>query len=666
MQSRNYVYLDSEFNQTNERRFNVLCFALVTEKERKVYWVKDAVDLHKFKKVIDDYLIQNYIFVSFNVESESSALLSLGVDPLKMKWIDLYLEYVMLSNHNNVLAKGEQYVRGEVKRILTWSNDKGPKNLASSLYKLCKIKIDSEHKDKMRDLIISNPSEFTEEEKNQIMEYCLSDTVHLPKMLKELNSHYKTFIPREHQATLRDEIHWRAEYAVRTAIMVRHGYPVETTWLKNLTENIPVLLKECCEDINDQFPDVKPFKWDKKSLKYKMDTKAVKKWIESCPHFAKWERTETKQLSLALDSWKKFYNYSHDYPVGNFGAQMLRYLNLSQQLRGFTDPAGAKNNTFWDYVGSDGMARPYMNIYGAQSSRSQPSSTSFLFLKTGWMRSLCVPPKGKAIGAIDYSSQEFLLGALEANDEKMIQAYGSGDVYLSYGKEIGIIPKNGTKSSHGRERDGQKPVILGWQYWSTGHGLSVILNEQLKENKYDPDSAQLLLDKLDTVYHKFAKFRNDTIEWYKIKKYIRLRDGFYMMGDNPNPRSIGNMPVQGMGAAIMRKAVQLSQDAGLNVIFTLHDALYIMFDSNDLEAMSTLRRCMKEAFVFYYEGQLKEWASMIRVDGKAWSLDFEDGEMITKDDFKIETQKIFIDKRSKKQYDVFSKYFTTELNLELL
>jgi hypothetical protein len=369
---------------------------------------------------------------------------------------------------------------------------------------------------------------------------------------------------------------------------------------------------------------------------------------------------------LSLDAFKKFFNYSHDYPRFNFGAQMVRYFTTAQQLKGFSEPSGAKANTFWDYVGSDGMVRPYMNIYGAQSSRSQPSSTSFLFLKTGWMRSLCIAPKGYAVGAIDYSSQEFLLGGLEADDQKMIDAYASGDVYLSYGKEIGVIPKEGTKASHGKQRDAQKPVILGWQYWSTGFGLSITLNEQLGKLEYTPDSAQLLLDKLDSVYSKFAEFRNRTIEEYKVRKYVRLRDGFYMHGNNPNPRSVGNMPVQGMGAAIMRKAVQLAQDAGLNVIFTLHDALYIMFDSNDLGAMDTLRRCMKEAFVFYYEGDLKEKASMIRMDGKAWSLDFEDGEIVTKDNFKIEVQKIFVDKRSKKQYDNFSKYFTTELNLNLL
>jgi hypothetical protein len=188
-----------------------------------------------------------------------------------------------------------------------------------------------------------------------------------------------------------------------------------------------------------------------------MDTKIVKDWISKCPHASKWELTENKDLSLAADAWKKFYNYSHDYPEFNFGAQMLRYANFTQQLKGFTPTMG--KSSFWDYVGTDGMVRPYMNIYGAQSSRSQPSSTSLLFLKTGWMRSLCVPPKGYAIGTIDYSSQEFLIGGLLSKDKKMIDAYASGDVYLSYGKQIGLIPKDGTKITHGKQRDAQKPVI---------------------------------------------------------------------------------------------------------------------------------------------------------------------------------------------------------------
>jgi hypothetical protein len=116
----------------------------------------------------------------------------------------------------------------------------------------------------------------------------------------------------------------------------------------------------------------------------------------------------------------------------------------------------------------------------------------------------------------------------------------------------------------------------------------------------------------------------------------------------------------------MRKAVQLAQDAGLIVIKTLHDALYIMFDSDDLQAMETLRRCMHEAFVWYFPEAIKEKAKLIRMEGKAWGLDLEEGEITVGNDFKIETQKYFVDKRAKKQYDSFSKFFTTNLNLDLL
>jgi hypothetical protein len=486
----------------------------------------------------------------------------------------------------------------------------------------------------------------------------MSDTEHLPQLFSAIKLQYIKLLPLEHRATYAAEAHWRAEYAVRTAIMVRHGYPVNVEWVKNLTENIPVLIRDCCEDINSQF-DIKPFKWNKKENRYSLDTKVIKEWIKSSPFVKRWELTDSGDLSLSADAWKKFFNYSHDYPRNNFGAQMLRYANFVQHLRGFTPTKGKAS--FWDYVGTDGMVRPYFNIFGAQSSRSQPSSTSFLFLKTGWMRSLCVPPPRYAIGAIDYSSQEFLIGGLLSGDNKMIEAYASGDVYLAYGKEIKVIPPEGTKQSHSKQRDAQKPVILGWQFWSTGHGLCVQLNEQIGEQKYNPDSAQLLLDRLDLVYSRFAEFRNENINNYEFNKYSRLNDGFYMWGDNPSFRSVGNFPIQGAGAAIMRKAVQLAQEAGLNIILTLHDALYIMFKSDDIEAMNILKRCMKEAFIIYFSETIKEKAALIRMDSKAWSLDYEDGKI-----GEIETQKYFVDGRSKKQYSQFHSFFKNNLALDLL
>ena len=102
-----------------------------------------------------------------------------------------------------------------------------------------------------------------------------------------------------------------------------------------------------------------------------------------------------------------------------------------------------------------------MNIYGAQSSRSQPAATGFLFLKPAWMRSLCQPNRGRAIASFDYGSQEFLISALVSKDKNMLWAYASGDVYLALAKLAGAVPQDGTKSEYKAERDLFKATTLG-------------------------------------------------------------------------------------------------------------------------------------------------------------------------------------------------------------
>jgi hypothetical protein len=248
----------------------------------------------------------------------------------------------------------------------------------------------------------------------------------------------------------------------------------------------------------------------------------------------------------------------------------------------------------------------------------------------------------------------------------MINAYASGDVYLAYGKEIGVIPPEGTKKSHPAQRDAQKPVILGWQYWATGYSLSHELTNQTGR-KWTPEEAQPLLDKLDTVYKKFAAYRNSVVEKYRAAGKLALPDGWVMFGDNPSFRSAANFMTQGMGACIMRKAVALAQDRGLSVIQSLHDALYIMSPMEKIkEDMDTLRECMHEAFCFYFEGEAKEDAAMIRLDGKVWGPDLGEGQVVTDKGFKLESSKLHIDSRSKAEYAQFHRFFVESPGIELL
>jgi hypothetical protein len=666
-----YLYLDFEFNQVSEPVLNLVCATTeLSDGETLDWW------LHKDKEAkikLRDYLIskvkEGYIFSGYACEAEARCVFDLGINSLKIFWYDLFIEYRMLSNHNTSINSGMQLVSGKVKRV--FPGEKGAElGLLAACYKLLGVNLNKEHKDKMRDLIISSPEEFSDEDRVSIMEYCRLDVKYLKKLHFEINRRFGRLLERRDRESYLVNALNRGRYAALTAKMVRLGYPINLEWAKNFTDNIPALLNSCIEDINSQFEDIKPFKFNRLTGKYGMSTKALKEWIAK-KGFKDWERTETDQLSLSLPAWTKYFNFTHDYPRNNLGAQIVRYLKLKQAVNGFTEKAGEAKKTFWDYVGSDGRVRPYMGIFKAQSSRSQPASTGFIFLKPAWQRSLVQPLPGKAICGCDWSSEEYLLSALEYKDMKMIRNYESGDVYLAFAKDIRLVPRDATKQSHKYERDLCKSTILGLSYLMSKYGLSLKLSAETGKD-ISEDLAQEYIDKFDSTYLAFSEGRQRVIEDYvrKVVDYLVLKDGWVMFGDNPNFRSAGNFPIQGIAAAIMRKAVDLCYEKGLNVIFTLHDAIYIEYDSQDFSAIDKLRDCMREAFIFYYKGtSMEEYAKLIRMDAEAWSPDYASrvGEILFKSrDFHCRLEEIHIDERAVSEFNRFNHFFKSSLGMDLL
>lgn len=657
-----FAYIDFEFNSTNEKQMNVICCSILFDKSNvRNIWFGDKGAKKDLHDTLDVLARENYVMVGYSIEAEASALISLGYDPLKFKWIDLHTEVKMLYNHNNILSCGNHLIDGKVK-LLRPHGEKPNTGLGSSLYKFCDILIDTERKNKMRDIIISRDAKAIEENKFEIMEYCESDVMHLPQLFHSVFSELKKFV-RE-KDNLQNEILYRGEYSVRTAMMVRHGTPINMSWAYNLAKNVPMALTECIKDVNSQFPR-KIFKFNLKTCSYVMDTIYLREWIAE-QKISNWAKTDKGQYSLALDAWEDQYSYRHDFPRNNLPAQIIRYLKLKQSLSSFNFRDGQKESTFFDYIGSDGFSRPYMNHFGAQSSRTQPKSSGFLFLKSAWMRSMCQPPEGYVIGGIDYSQQEFLLSAVCSRDPKMIQAYKDGDVYLYYGKGIGLIPPNGTKASHKAERDLCKSTVLGLSYLMTKVGLSKKLTSDTGRFVSE-DEADKLVRSFDNLFSVFSEWRRSVISTYEVARYLRLPDGWHMFGSNPSHRSAANMPLQGAGAAIMRKAVQLAQDAGVTIIFTLHDAIYLMAKTENMKSdMDTLARCMKEAFIFYFYNDQKESASLIRMDAKVWGPDLDECEIITDLGLKLDCSKIHVDERAQREYDTFKKYFYEDPSLDLL
>jgi hypothetical protein len=150
----------------------------------------------------------------------------------------------------------------------------------------------------------------------------------------------------------------------------------------------------------------------------------------------------------------------------------------------------------------------------------------------------------------------------------------------------------------------------------------------------------------------------DNLDEYEDEGYLKLKDGWYLWGDNDNFRSVGNFKIQGMGACIMRMADILCYEKGLYVPFTLHDALYILHPSDNLSLIDTACECLIEGFAHYYHGKKKDLARKIMLDVETWGPDFKGKNTIkTPKGRVVPVEDVHVDVRAIEEYKKFSKYF---------
>lgn len=664
------AYLDFEYNKSSEMKFNLVCMSILHDGELKRFWLHNKPQEWIRLK---NYLLEmreDYIFVAFNVVAEASCFISLGLDSTKFAWIDLMIEYKMLLNHWNEYRYGKQLMDGKEKKTTPpprnkWSMTEGEKakmdfskpksNLAAACYKMLGVVIDFEHKDEMRDLIISAPEEFSQEEIKDIQYYCDSDVDNLPTLKDEIFKAYRRSTAKKH--IYFSEIAWRGNAAARVSLITQLGYPVHPVKVKNFSKSVKLIINDIAEDINKQFPDRGFFEWKKADGRYSKKMKPQRDWIDTTEHKDNWMQTDGGKHSLSLDAYARHYSFRHDYPRDNIPAQMLRFLKTQQSLNGFM-PSNGKRKSFFDSYGTDGRARAWLNPYGSQSSRYQPAATGYIPLKSAWMRALIEPKPGKAIVGIDYGSEEFLLAALLSKDKNMYEAYASGDPYFYFAKLAKAVPMDAKREDNEPIRNLFKSTVLGVGFLMQAPSLSKKLTHDTGRDVSESE-AQDLIDSYFTVFSEYAEYIDRTNYEYSRRGFLKLADGWIMFGDNDNHRSVSNCPVQGMGGVVLRKAIQLGQQKKSKIILPLHDALYAEFIATNLASVDCLWESMKEAFCHYFQEdeEVYEWSKAIRLDIDVWGPTIEEGEGITPEGRKFKGQKIYIDKRSASEYERFRKYF---------
>ena len=670
-----FVYLDTEYFDSNEAEMRVVCVSMHEPYKRwsETFWTlddmkpvmtNDIVEVAKLKAVIENYKAKGAIFCSYSVVAETRALDSLGIDVLSMKWIDLQLEYVMLLNHFEEYMYGEHYERGEVTdrkapppkweqtEEEVYSSARPPRNLVGALYKMLGLKVDSEHKDQMRDLIIAG-GPFDKEQEDSIITYCEDDTKYLGRLHNAIDKAILSRLEISDISLLEQEQLWRGEYAARSGLMQKFGYSIDYEATKNLSKNAKSILRAVQEDFNFQFPHLEIFKPRKGKVRevYVKKEWPIREWIKKQRH-PDWMKTDTGRLSLSEEAFRKYYPFKHSYPRDNFGAQMVRFLHTKKNLNGFLP--GSKK-TIWDRIGRDNRIRPHMNIYGAQTGRSQPSTGAFIPSKAAWMRILLAPPPGEVMIQVDWASQEFILAALLSRDPAMIEAY-QDDPYLYLAKKCRAIPPEGTKQSHPDQRALYKTLTLGISYGMGPVSLAKELNESSGYEKYTEESAQWLIDDFYRIFYVYEEWKGLILDEYNSVGYLKTLDGWVLWGDNPNPRSCLNFPVQGAGAAVMRRAVANAQDDGLNVCYTMHDSLTIQAPKEKaLQAINDLTEAMADATSHYFLGTGMEHYAKCRMDVDCWGAGME-GVVLDATNGQVVCTDRYVDERSVEELYNFKKY----------
>jgi hypothetical protein len=690
-------YLDFEYNGISEKKLNLVCASVLCTdngyvKFTRDFWLFENPSKKKearnfFKKLIDE----GYVFVAYVMEAEARSLLSLFDGDTSwlstFRAIDLYLEYRCLLNQHHKYAYGEQYIKGKVIKTVPpppkWersdseedeAHHKPEYSLAAATFKILDEKIDTDHKTAMRDIIIRGGRAEIQANMTPITEYCASDVKNLPRMLLGIRkAHLSSLDPsfdlkgdfeglEERREKAKAE--WlkaailRGDYAVRTARMLALGYPVNMQKISLFTQNISSILAEAASHCLEVAPEVKAFRWAKKDQKWTMCEKPIRDWVASqkLPHWRMTDggKSKVKKLSLSKDAFRDWFDSSSP----GFAGAFCRYLKTKQSLNGFIVSKTSKKGVFTDFVGSDNRVRPYFGIYGSQTSRSQPGSIGFIPLKAHWMRNFLEAPPGRALCGIDYASQEFLIAAILSQDAKMIEAYESGDVYLAFGKDAGLIPKDGTKKTHPIERDCCKTTVLGISYDLTAKGLAPRLSA-ITGKTYTEVQAEALIDLFYSTYSDYEEWKVGVKKKYQEDEHLMLPDGWVMWGDQENMRSVGNFPVQGHGGVIMREAVRLAQDQGVDIVFTLHDALYAEIDSYDMNAIKTLMSAMQQAF----QNVMSRYGvtSPIRLEGEVWSKDYATLPCSPPENVKMLCE--YTDEKGQADLDRYRKYFCVDNTL---
>jgi hypothetical protein len=386
---------------------------------------------------------------------------------------------------------------------------------------------------------------------DEILDYCESDVRALERLLPAMLPNID--LPR---ALL------RGRYMGAAAVMEYHGIPLDVATLRQIREHWTDIQDDLIADVDTDYGvyDGRTFKQDRFAA-----------WLAR--NNIPWPRLESGALDLSDDTFRQM---AKAHPQVSALRELRHYLS---ELR-LNDLA----------VGRDGRNRTILSAFRSRSGRSQPSNTKFIFGPSVWLRGLIQPPPGHGVVYIDWSQQEFGIAGALSGDTKMMAAYSSGDPYLAFAKQARAVPAEATKKSHPNERELFKQCVLATQYGMQAESLAARIGQP-------PIVARDLLRMHRETYSRFWAWSDASLDHAMLHGSLHTVFGWRVhVGEQSNPRSLRNFPMQANGAEMLRVACCLGVERGVEICAPVHDAVLICAPEERLHAdIEAMRTAMAEA-----------------------------------------------------------------------
>ena len=228
-------------------------------------------------------------------------------------------------------------------------------------------------------------------------------------------------------------------------------------------------------------------------------------------------------------------------------------------------------------MGRDGRVRYHQFPFDTHTGRSLGSGKEALMQLPKWMRGLITPQPGEVLIAADYSAEEIAVAAGLSGDVQLRAAYEAGDPYVALGEMAGMIQPGMEPGQVLQARKICKSLALGRQY---GMGFRAFR----KKSGASYSQAARVWQFFERTFTKFADWQQRSVAQARRRGWITTRYGWKaQVVTQTRETTLFNWPVQAGAGDVLRLAVILAAQEGLEILTTCHDSLLVSVPENQAE-----------------------------------------------------------------------------------